>query len=77
MVKTTFSSHLTIVQTHFGHPKAWGTTMVGGLLLNPIILDEQSIIFFKLIVQNHAQFAMLPPHDCNLIIVHGKGLGLV
>jgi hypothetical protein len=40
MVKTRFSGHLTIIQIHFGHPKAWGTTMVGGPLLNLIILDE-------------------------------------
>jgi hypothetical protein len=37
---TTFSSHLAIIQAHFGHPKAWGTAMVGGPLINPIILDE-------------------------------------
>jgi hypothetical protein len=50
--------------------------MVGGPLLNPIILDEQSF-FFKLTMQNHALFAMLPPHDYNLTTIHGKGLGLV
>jgi len=63
-VGTTFSGHLVIIQTHFGHPKAWGTITVGGALLNPIIFNEHSF-FFKLTMQNHAQFAMLPPHDYN------------
>jgi hypothetical protein len=58
-VGTTFSSHLVIVQAQFGHPKAWGTIMVGGASLNPIIFYEHSF-FFKLMMQNHAQFAMLP-----------------
>jgi hypothetical protein len=39
MAKITFSNHLAIIQTHFGHPKAWGIAMVGAPLLNPIILD--------------------------------------
>jgi len=39
-VETTFLNHLVIIQAHFGHPKAWGTSMVGGPLLNLIILDE-------------------------------------
>jgi hypothetical protein len=40
MAKTTLLGHLAIIQTHFGHPKAWGTIMVGGPLLNPIIFYE-------------------------------------
>jgi len=38
--ETTFSSHLSIIQVHFGHPKAWGIAMVGGPLLNPIVFVE-------------------------------------
>ncbi len=63
-VETTFSGPLVIIQAHFGHPKAWGTSTVNGPLLNLIIFYEQC--FLKLTMHNHAQSAMLPPHDCNL-----------
>jgi hypothetical protein len=39
-VETTFLGHLVIIQAHFGHPKAWGIAMVGGPLLNLIIIDD-------------------------------------
>jgi hypothetical protein len=75
-VGTTFSNHLVIIQAHFGHPKAWGTIMVGGTLLNLIIFYEHSFSF-KYTMQNHAQFAKLPPHDNNQVHVYGKSLGLM
>jgi hypothetical protein len=44
--KITFPSHLAILQTHSGHPKAWGASgAFSGLILNPILLDEQFVKF--------------------------------
>jgi hypothetical protein len=55
-----------LIQIIFGHPKTWGTF---GMAQSPTLFCSiNKSFFFKLVMQNYCQNAMLPPHNYNLAI---------